>query len=360
MSTQKIHISIILPSLIAGGAERVMLFIAKNLDTQYFETTLVVIGYEKDKAFDTSSLKVHYLNCSRVLYGIPKLFSYLLNNKVDIVLSCMAHLNTTMALILLCYPKIKLVVREANIKKITSLYHPSKNRLLTPLLQRITEKRSAVIICQSQDMAEELALLNPRQISKIKIINNPITDAFVLKSEIKNATLSRFITVGRLHKEKGHERVLQVLAKVTKPFHYTIIGVGDNKLQIETQIRALGLNSKVSLLDYSSNIPKQLSDSDLFLQGSYAEGFPNALLESCAVGTPAVVFEAPGGTCEIIENGVNGFIAVDETSFLDYLNTLQYESLPSAMVRESVLRKFNKERIVREYETVFKTLVHAN
>ena len=50
---------------------------------------------------------------------------------------------------------------------------------------------------------------------------------------------------------------------------------------------------QIKIIDY-------LSDSDFFIQGSYVEGFPNSVLESCSVGTPVIAFNCPGGTKEII------------------------------------------------------------
>jgi glycosyltransferase involved in cell wall biosynthesis len=87
------------------------------------------------------------------------------------------------------------------------------------------------------------------------------------------------------------------------------------------------------------------------LQGSYSEGFPNALLESCVVGTPVIAFNVPGGTKEIIEDGVNGFLVKNENEFLEKLNDNRIWD-PEA-IRESVVRKFSKEKILKQYENLF-------
>ena len=53
----------------------------------------------------------------------------------------------------------------------------------------------------------------------------------------------------------------------------------------------------------------------LFLK-SYFKHFPNAVLESCFVGTPVIAFKGPRGIKEIIENGINGYIVEDESEFI--------------------------------------------
>ena len=57
----------VLPSLAAGGAERVMSFIAQNINKQKYDVTLIVFGFEKDKAFEVANIKIIYLNKPRVL-----------------------------------------------------------------------------------------------------------------------------------------------------------------------------------------------------------------------------------------------------------------------------------------------------
>lgn len=354
MTDSKIHVIFVLPSLIAGGAERVMSLVAKNINNNNFYTTLIVIGYEKDNAYDVDGLEVVYLNEPRVSKGVPKLFKYIFNTKPDVVVSCMAHLNSALAVILLCFPKIKLINREANIKKVTALYHLSKKSFFGNVIKKIANKRTNAIICQSKDMADELISEFNIPKSKITVINNPISDAFKLSKRTKENSIKTYITVGRLHEEKGHIRILNVLSKVQTPFNYIIIGSGDWKDNIEKHIERLNLGAHIELLDYTNKIPDYLKSSDIFLQGSFAEGFPNALLESCAVGTPVIAFSAVGGTNEIVEHGINGYLAKDEDDFLNYLEQLNDNPLDPKIVSQSVFKKFNKTHIIKQYENLIK------
>ena len=172
-------------------------------------------------------------------------------------------------------------------------------------------------------MANELLEIYPIKKKKVVVINNPISDDFSVKDTTDSTSLkTQFITVGRLHPEKGHKRMLNVLSKLEFDFHYTIIGDGQEHDTIVKQTQALGIYENITIIKYTKEVSKYLNQSDIFLQGSFAEGFPNALLESCAVGTPVIAFEAPGGTSEILEHGINGYLAKNEDDYLNYINVL--------------------------------------
>jgi glycosyltransferase involved in cell wall biosynthesis len=95
----------------------------------------------------------------------------------------------------------------------------------------------------------------------------------------------------------------------------------------------------------------------MFLQGSYVEGFPNALLESCAVGTPVLAFNALGGINEIVEPDINGYVAQDEVDFLSKLNLILTKKWDPDVVSNSVIKKYNKNKILNDYQDLFKSLI---
>src|SRR5690606_663346 len=99
-------------------------------------------------------------------------------------------------------------------------------------------------------------------------------------------------------------------------FNYTLVGNGVDRDEIFAHAKNLGLTDNIKHIPFTNEVATYLKENDVFLQGSFVEGFPNALLESCAVGTPVIAFKAPGGIDEIIENGINGFIADDKDDFL--------------------------------------------
>ena len=197
--------------------------------------------------------------------------------------------------------------------------------------------------------------------SKLITINNPISKSLIRKHEIKPLDDSGFklITVGRLVKQKGHVRILDALFGLKLPFTYTIIGDGSEKERILEHAKQLGIHNNIVHIGFTDKVFDYLAESHLFLQGSYVEGFPNALLESCAVGTPVIAFKAPGGIDEIIIEGVNGFIAKNVNEYtnkiIEILSTI--DLWKPSIISQSVYKKYSSECIVAKYENLFRDIL---
>lgn len=186
---------------------------------------------------------------------------------------------------------------------------------------------------------------------KLVVNKNPVSGALIVKKQTSKNNPIQYITVGRLSKEKGIPRILKILSKIDFPFHYTIIGDGIEKSTILELIKKYGLSDKIIRIEFTRDVSKYLSNSDFFLQGSYFEGFPNCLIESCSVGTHVIAYNVPGGTKEIIIDGVNGYLVDNQAEYIEKLKESK-EWIPQE-VRDSVYSKFNSKIILNQYEDLF-------
>ncbi|MCT4629151.1 glycosyltransferase [Winogradskyella sp.] len=347
---QKTKILFVLPSLVPGGAERVISFVANNIDRDIFDPVLVIAGFNKDNAYDVSKTNTIYLKKSRILTAIPFIITTISRLKPDIVVSSISHVNTAMSIISPLFRKTKFIGRESTV--LSKRKNEKKPRKWSPAYFLPDGfKNLDKLICQSQDMAEDMIKNYNVPKEKTFVINNPISSLPIIKKNRQRIGQKRFITVGRLTEVKGYERILEILSKLKTPFIYTIIGNGNLKEQIFNKAKELEIEKKIIHIEFSNELNKHFSENDIFLQGSYVEGFPNAVLESCVVGTPVIAFNAPGGTKEIITNGVNGYIVENEQEFLEKLN--EEKVWDPKIVRESVYKKFNSDKILKEYEDLF-------
>ncbi|MDG4715642.1 glycosyltransferase [Winogradskyella marincola] len=356
---KKVKVFFVIPTLFAGGAERVMSFVSQNLDKNKFDSTLVVIGFEKDNKYDIEGISVRYLNKDRVMSAALPLIKMIRKEKPQVVMSAISHLNITMGLISVLFPKVKFIGRHTIVSQDTVKLKVEKK---TSAKRKVVKsfdfayKLLDIILCQSKDMYNDMKEKYNIPEEKLRTINNPITDNFQLKQNTSSKSdIVKFITVARLKKLKGHERILNCLSKIDYPFQYTIIGSGPEKDNIFKQAQELGIEDKITHVPYTNEVSKYLSESDFYLQASYAEGFPNCLIESCSVGTPTIAFKAPGGLDEIVENGLNGFLVETEEQFIEKLNHKQ-DWYPEK-VRESVISKFNKNKIINDYENLLISVI---
>ena len=353
MSKKKILF--IIPSLKAGGAERVISFLAKNLNPNVFEIKLLVIGFKKDSVYSLDNLDVSFFNQDRMLNGIKPLFKFIKIHKPDIVFGSIRYVNILLGFYNLIFRNVRFVVRDASVMSTMLKFSKSKDQIPDFLVKFLYNHLDA-IVCQSNDIKNDLINKLGIKDSKLITINNPITQIQQFSiSKTEYSSKIKFITIGRLSEEKGHERILIGLSKVKNySYSHTIIGSGPLELKIKDLAIELGIIDKIKFIPYTSEVLESLSKSDFFIQGSYVEGFPNAVLECCSVGTPVLAFDCPGGTKEIIENGINGFLAVNEDDFNKTLQNLnKIPVFERDIVRASVLSKFSSQKIIKEYENLF-------
>jgi len=359
----RIRVFFVVPTLYGGGAERVVSYIPQFINEEKFDVTLIVVGLEKDSTYDVSGVSVKFLNKSRVLYSALALFKILFKQKPDIVLSTITHLNVLMGFLSIFFPKIKFIGRHTIVSQTKKKITVKKASFLRRLLRKNYKNainNLDIVLCQSADMYEDMQI-NSFEVPahKLRIIHNPMRDKFKIKpKKLEENGIVKFITVARLTQNKGHERILKAISKLNFPFLYTFIGDGAAKDSIFKLINELGIQDKIKHISYTSEVEKYLANSDYFLMGSYAEGFPNSLIESCSVGTPVIAYKAPGGLNEIIEKGVNGYLVENEAEFLEKIKLSISQDWDSHLIRESVYKKYNKDKIINDYEQLFEEIVN--
>lgn len=354
MKSNKTTITFVLPNLLPGGAERVMSYIAQNIDSTKFNSTLLVVGYSKDASYEIKNINVVFLEKPKVSKGVFSLFHYIRKTKPDILVSAIAHLNTVTAFLSLLFPKTIFIAREVNVLSVLAKY---ENQGKTSILDSVIDRRFNFfnkVICQSKDMLDDFHKNYNVKNDKLVVINNPITDNFKLKERNGKNNPIHFITVARFDKEKGHHRILEALSRVSFDFHYTLIGKGVLHEEIFSLIDTLNLKNKISHIPFTTEVENYLAESDLYLQGSYTEGFPNSIIESCMVGTPVLAIDAPGGINEIIYPDINGKIVSDVNEFVEALEKINSNySFNPKDVSASVSKRYSSKTILTKYEDLF-------
>ncbi|HUK01338.1 MAG TPA: glycosyltransferase [Steroidobacteraceae bacterium] len=119
-----------------------------------------------------------------------------------------------------------------------------------------------------------------------------------------------FGIVARLSEEKGHHYLLNAFNTVRAQLpqaRLLIIGDGTLREPLERQVKALGLQDRVTFTGSQRNVPQYLALLDVFVLSSTRESFPLAAREAMAAGK-AVIAPNIGGCPEVVDDGVTGFL----------------------------------------------------
>lgn len=360
--TNRIKIMLIVPSLVAGGAERFMSILANHLDQTKFEVHLVIISGKNHFFRIDKSVRIYDLETERVSRSIFKIRRKIYEIKPQVVFSTMGHLNLLLAIFRFAFPKnIRFIAREASI--IDTAFAEEKNSLSFLFYKKLYQwfsKNLDWIICQSIDMKTSFANIGVAH-PNLLVINNPV-NVFSIQEQLNTPSKSTekydLISVGRLSYEKGYDRLIEVLKAYKKRYGVVpktaIIGEGRERKNLEQAIQIAGLTTYIHLLGRRKNPFIYLKNARLFCMTSRHEGFPNVLLEAGACGLPFVAFDVPGGIKEIIQSGKNGFLAKDGEveEMAQLINHALHHAFNANWIKNYTQKKFGLVNIIKKYEAV--------
>lgn len=355
-------------SLDKGGAEKIFSFLANNLDLEKFDIYfLTIIKTKKDAFVLRPDVKHIQLDHSRMLFGIYSIYKNIRKVNPTVVMTTLSPVNIIVGFLrkLGLFKNIKFILRESSIPSVNNLLSSKHSSVLDYLTRKIYPVFTAMV-CQSQDMKIDMVENYQIDEKKIYLINNPNLKSPALLSDDIDIDIDIpqdkkiLVSVGNLRREKGQDRILQVLQglKGKVDFQCWIIGDGIKRETLQGMISEYGLENHVLLLGHKKNVTAYLKHANLFLQGSYYEGFPNVLLEANQLGIPVVAFNVKGGTKEIVQNSLNGFL-VDDNDIEAFRNAI-LRALDFPFNKQEIIRyvnqKFDESIILNKYE---KLILHV-
>jgi len=122
------------------------------------------------------------------------------------------------------------------------------------------------------------------------------------------------LSVGRLDPEKGViyliEAVDRLVADGKADIILNIVGTGTEERSLRRQVSKRGLENNVHFVGYVSHGPQLFNlyrQSDIYIQPSLTEGWPQTMFEAMACGVPVVAARV-GGLPFLIEHEENGLL----------------------------------------------------
>lgn len=116
-----------------------------------------------------------------------------------------------------------------------------------------------------------------------------------------------FGMISTLRSWKGHDDALRALTGLPD-CHLVIVGDGPQETNIRNQIRDLGIDKRVTLVGFTSDVRSVAAAFDAYLHPSYAnEGVSQSLLQAMSMGLPVIASDI-GGLNEVVEDSVTGIL----------------------------------------------------
>lgn len=298
------HIALLLPDLEVGGAQRVMLLLAREFVLRGHTIDLILLRSsgpllnnipEGVKVVDLAVRSFGFGQMGFIIFSIFRLSKWMNQKSPDVLLSTITGGNlVTLLAQKLTVASTRIVIREA-----VSLENVSSSVRL--LAMRWLYPQADAVVALSTFMATEITKELGVSLTNIFCINNPVDAAFIIeqgKMPIKHKWLvddkyKVIISVGRLILQKDYVTLLRAFSSLPTELsaRLIIVGEGPERVKLEQLSVDLRITDKMQLVGFDTNPWRWMARANLFVLSSRWEGQPNVLLEALALNLPAVVSE---------------------------------------------------------------------
>jgi sugar transferase (PEP-CTERM/EpsH1 system associated) len=367
----KIKILHVLHSFNMGGLENGVVNLINNSDKNIFDHEICCVTKSGNAALRLKNcIPVYEMhkqegNDWRLL---PKLARLMKNIKPDIVHT--RNWGTVDGIVAAKFARIGAVVHgEHGWNMDDPAGQNIRRRIARRLLSGIVNHFVAVSEDIKQWMINSIGIRNTKV---SKILNGVETDKFYPRDNIGIRNSLGFSsedivigTIGRLDPIKDQHLLLQAFSRLKheqKKLRLLLVGDGPEKRNLESVRKRLPIGDRVLFLGERDDVDKILSAFDFFVLPSRNEGISNTILEAMATGLPVIATDV-GGNPELVKHGCTGllFPPGDCEALVNALN-FYIEQNPHMIeihgrnARERVIREFSLKRMVKEYETLYKSL----
>lgn len=168
-------------------------------------------------------------------------------------------------------------------------------------------------------------------------------------------------SAGRLSPEKNYAGMIAAAARVAAQntsVYFVIFGEGFLRTELESTIAAAGLGGRFLLPGFRNDLQAVMHEIDIFMLPSFTEGLPNVILEAFAARKPVVATRV-GGTPEVVQDGISGFLTKPDEHGLMAQHILALAENPSLRKKmgtagyEYVNEEFGFEKQTQLYEELY-------
>lgn len=360
---EKIKVLHIIPSLYAGGAEKLIeesLPIMKNNYNIDVEVLLLTDrGNVFDKKLKENNIKINVSPHKKIrsIKNIFYILEHIKRNHYDIVHSHLFPCNYWASLVskLIFKNKPKLVTTEH------STHNKRRNKFYFKPVEKFIYYSYDTVISISEGTQQNLVnWIKPKCKDKFVVIENGINlENFInaepyKKSDLDisfNESTKLLCMVGSFRKQKDQATIIRAMKELSDDTFLLLVGDGPLRLENENLAKELKVDERVKFLGIRKDVPRIFKTSDIVIVSSHWEGFGLVAAEGMAAGKPVIASDVPG-----LEEVVHGagilFKQGDSRDLKDkieYLNENQreYDYISKRCLRRS--NKYDVNEMVKKY-----------
>lgn len=354
-------IAILLPNLGGGGAERVMVDLAREFVSLGHAVEFVLMQATGDILAEVQrEFPVWDLATSRMRKVAGPLAQYLQKRKPSALIANMWPL-TTSAVIgrAISRHSCRLLLVEHN--TLTHQYRAwgGLHKILLSTSISATYRFADRIAAVSEGSANDTAQLARVPADRVTVVQNPIPkrpmpspEAVAMADALWGCPPGkRILTVGSLKDQKNHSLLLRAFAAMALPdARLMLLGQGANEAALRKLAFDLGYSDRVVFAGFHPDPSPFYATADLFVLSSDYEGFGNVIVEALSFGVPVVSTDCPSGPGEILQWGRFGRLV--PVGNVPSLASAIQTALDSPVDREALIHRaadFAPEFAARKY-----------
>jgi glycosyltransferase involved in cell wall biosynthesis len=349
-------------SLGGGGAERVMLNLAREFSRLRHQVDLVVASAKGPyRSQVPDSVTLVDLGTTRTITAILPLAGYLRRESPDVLLSQMGHCNIVAVLARkLSGASTRVVITEVSFMKVSTMSAPQFRSRWVPVCAKRVYPWADGVIAVSQGVADDLSHLLGLPRDRIDVIYNAVVTPELYERAalalvhpwFKSGAPPVVVGVGRLDPEKDFLTLLRAfnIVRRNREVRLMILGEGPERFVLESLAQELGITDVVALPGFVKNPLPYIAGASVLVLTSRFEGLSNVIIEALACGTPVVATDCPCGPREILEQGRYGMLA-PVGDFKEVARAIEdtLKNPPDPMFLKSAAERFSVDAIARQY-----------